>query len=362
MNSGSYVNPADYTSNGGLLALGISMPLIKGLVIDERRMAKKRAEILLEAGNLEQQLALNELLSQSVLLYSDWYYAVQKNNIIDSLVSTSERRFFAVRSRYLGGDRSAMDTLEAYVQNQNRLLQFQESKLDVIKSRIALVSFLESINENRVAILNEIILPSPNFKNELAPFRQGTYLFAQLDAHPELALYANKGESLRIEEKWKMEKLKPKLNVEYHFLNKDLSEGLPSYFSTNNYKWGAEFSMPLFLREARGDLKVQRIKIEENNLNVEWKRNQLEQKTLALEVAYSNTLSQQQLAESNAGLYKKLLQAENSKLFNGESSLFIVNQRENTYFENAIKALELDRKVQQVRVDQSSLWVLNFLN
>ena len=362
MNSGSYVNPADYTSNGGLLALGISMPLIKGLVIDERRMAKKRAEILLEAGNLEQQLALNELLSQSVLLYSDWYYAVQKNNIIDSLVSTSERRFFAVRSRYLGGDRSAMDTLEAYVQNQNRLLQLQESKLEVIKSRIALVSFLESINENRVAILNETILPSSNFKNELAPFRQGTYLFAQLDAHPELAFYANKGESLRIEEKWKMEKLKPKLNVEYHFLNKDLSEGLPSYFSTNNYKWGAEFSMPLFLREARGDLKVQRIKIEENNLNVEWKRNQLEQKTLALEVAYSNTLSQQQLAESNVGLYKKLLQAENSKLFNGESSLFIVNQRENTYFENAIKALELDRKVQQVRVDQSSLWVLNFLN
>ena len=362
MNSGSYVNPADYTSNGGLLALGISMPLIKGLVIDERRMAKKRAEILLEAGNLEQQLALNELLSQSVLLYSDWYYAVQKNNIIDSLVSTSERRFFAVRSRYLGGDRSAIDTLEAYVQNQNRLLQLQESKLEVIKSRIALVSFLESINENRVAILNETILPSSNFKNELAPFRQGTYLFAQLDAHPELAFYANKGESLRIEEKWKMEKLKPKLNVEYHFLNKDLSEGLPSYFSTNNYKWGAEFSMPLFLREARGDLKVQRIKIEENNLNVEWKRNQLEQKTLALEVAYSNTLSQQQLAESNVGLYKKLLQAENSKLFNGESSLFIVNQRENTYFENAIKALELDRKVQQVRVDQSSLWVLNFLN
>jgi hypothetical protein len=362
VNSGSYVNPADFTSNAGLLSLGVSMPLIKGLVIDERRMAKRRAEVLLEAGNLEQQLALNELLSQSVQLYSEWYYAVQKNNIIDSLVSTSERRFFAVRSRYLGGDRSAIDTLEAYVQNQNRLLQFQESKLEVIKSRIALVAFLEFNNDNRVAILNETVLPSMNFKNELAPFRSGSFLYTKLEEHPELAIYANKGESLRIEEKWKVEKLKPKLNVEYHFLNKDLSEGLPSYFSTNNYKWGAEFSMPLFLREARGDLKVQRIKIEENNLNIEWKRNQLEQKTLALENAYTNTLSQQQLAESNAGLYKRLLQAENSKLFNGESTLFIVNQRENTYFENAIKALELDRKVQQVRVDQSTLWVLNFLN
>jgi hypothetical protein len=362
VNSGSYVNPADYTSNAGLLSLGVSMPLIKGLVIDERRMAKKRAEVMLEAGNIEQQLALNELLSQSVQLYSDWFFAVQKNNIIDSLVSTSERRFFAVRSRYLGGDRSAMDTLEAYVQNQNRLLQFQESKLEVIKSRIALVTFLESSDENRVAILNETVSPSANFKNELAPFRYGSSLFPMLEAHPELALYATKGESLRLEEKWKVEKLKPKLNVEYHFLNKDLSEGLPSYFSTNNYKWGAEFSMPLFLREARGDLKVQRIKIEENNLNIEWKRNQLEQKTLALENAYTNTLAQQVLAESNAGLYKRLLQAENSKLFNGESTLFIVNQRENTYFENAIKALELDRKVQQVRVDQSTLWVLNFLN
>ena len=361
VNSGSYVNPIDYTSNAGLLALGVSVPLLKGLVIDERRMAKKRAEILLEAGNLEQQLTLNELLAQSVQLYSDWYFAVRKNNTIDSLVSTSERRFFAVRSRYLGGDRSAIDTLEAYVQNQNRLLQFQESKLEVIKSRIALVAFLENNNDSRVAILNETISPSLNFKNELAPFRQGTFLYSQLDTHPELALYANKGESLRMEERWKAEKLKPKLNVEYHFLNKDFSEGLPSYFSTNNYKWGAEFSMPLFLREARGDLKVQRIKIEENNLNTEWKRNQLEQKTLALEVAYTNTLSQQELAESNAKLYQRLLQAENTKLFNGESSLFLVNQRENTYFENAIKAIELDRKVQQVKIDQSALWILTFL-
>jgi hypothetical protein len=361
VNSGKYLNPADYTSNAGLLALGVSVPLLKGLVIDERRMAKKRAEVLLEAGNLEQQLAINELLAQSVQLYSDWYFAVRKNNIIDSLVSTSERRFFAVRSRYLGGDKSAMDTLEAYVQNQNRLLQFTESKLEVIKSRIALVAFIESNNENRVAILNETVSPSLDFKNELAPFRSGSILYTKLEEHPELALYANKGESLRIEEKWKTEKLKPKLNVEYHFLNKDFSEGLPSYFSTNNYKWGAEFSMPLFLREARGDLKVQRIKIEENNLNIEWKRNQIEQKTLALEVAYTNTLSQQELAESNADLYKRLLQAENTKLFNGESSLFLVNQRENSFFENAIKAVELDRKVQQVRIDQSSLWILTFL-
>ncbi|MFM2315878.1 MAG: hypothetical protein RLZZ155_210, partial [Bacteroidota bacterium] len=87
VNAGAYVNPADYTSNAGLLALGVSVPLLKGLVIDERRMAKKRAEVLLEAGNLEQQLAINELLAQSVQLYSDWYFAVRKNNIIDSLVS-----------------------------------------------------------------------------------------------------------------------------------------------------------------------------------------------------------------------------------------------------------------------------------
>ncbi len=362
VNTGSYVDPSDYTSGGGLLSLGVALPLLKGLVIDERRMAKKRAEILIQAGNLEQQLALNELLAQSVQLYSDWYFSVQKNILIDSLVETSERRFVAVRERYLGGDRSAIDTLEGFAQYQNRLLQFQESKLDVIKKRIALVAFLENGDENKANILNETVVPSQNFKNELAPFRSGNELLLMLDNHPELALYANKAESLRIEEKWKMEKLKPKLNVEYHFLNKDFSEDLPSYFSTNNYRWGAEFSMPLLLREARGDLKIQRIKIEENNLNAEWKRNQLEQKNSALDIAYTNVLSQKQFADNNVNLYRRLLQAENSRLFNGESTLFIINQRENTFFENAIKALELDQKVQQVRIDQSALWVLNFLN
>ena len=88
------------------------------------------------------------------------------------------------------------------------------------------------INRKYEIFRNEILF----FKSELAPFRYGSSLLPLLETHPELALYANKGESLRIEEKWKMEKLKPKLNLEYHFLNKDLSEGLPSYFSTNNYK------------------------------------------------------------------------------------------------------------------------------
>jgi ABC-type multidrug transport system fused ATPase/permease subunit len=103
-------------------------------------------------------------------------------------------------------------------------------------------------------------------------------------------------------------------------------------------------------------------KIEENNLNAEWKRNQVEQKNTALDISYSNVLSQKQFADNNLTLYRRLLQAENTRLFNGESTLFIVNQRENTFFENAIKTLELDQKVQQVKIDQSALWVLNFLN
>jgi hypothetical protein len=58
VNTGSYVNPADYTSNAGLLALGVSVPLLKGLVIDERRMAKKRACMLVVAFFLR-ELRLN---------------------------------------------------------------------------------------------------------------------------------------------------------------------------------------------------------------------------------------------------------------------------------------------------------------
>jgi len=355
VNNGVYLNPVDYTKNTGLVSLGVSVPLLKGLMYDERRMAKHRAEKIQEAYTLEKTIAINELLYQSTLLYTNWWYTTQRLAITRNIANTTFQRHENMRQRFLKGDRAAIDTLETFTQVQNRKIQTSEAELELIKSRIALVAFLADTAATDLLLLRETIQPESNYTERPGFSRLLVSAVYHVDQHPEIALYDNKIQVLELERKWKQEKLKPKLNVEYYALQQPIS---PNEWNPylSNYKWGVEFSTSLFFREARGDIKFQDVKIQETNLNKEWKTNQLMQKSQALEAASIQLKTQLQSATRNTQLYGKLLEAENKKMEFGESSLFMVNTRENSYFESLMKELELKTKVVATQIDWKALW------
>jgi outer membrane protein TolC len=151
---------------------------------------------------------------------------------------------------------------------------------------------------------------------------------------------------LEIEKKLKAQYLLPKLSLSGNVLSKGY--GLPSEVTTpfleNNHKLGIDFSMPLLFREARGGYRAVNFKIQETNL---------EQQNIALQIenkvkSYYNEMValQQQVvifdgAYSN---YQKLFAGERLRFGVGESSLFLLNTRENKVLESAQKMVELKTK------------------
>lgn len=349
-NNGAYLNPDEYIPNTGLVSLGIQLPLLQGLMIDERRMAKKRATELITLSELEMAMAINELLYQSSLLYVDWYISEKKLTIQSSLLKAATERHEATKARFKGGDRAAIDTLESFIAKETRRQQYQDAQIENIKSRFALVAFKNNDTEKDL-ILNKRILPQDNSFNILLSTTMGIELAQnQMRQHPEMLWYQTKSDILKIEERWKKEKLKPKLNLEYHFLNKTTNDN-PYYFSTENYRWGLDIQMPLFLREARGDLKLQQLKIQENENATEWKRQQIQQKSNALISQQEVLKNQFQIATQNSQNSQLLSQGELLKFNNGESSVFLMNQRENFQLDQQQKALEYERKWIQSHLD-----------
>ena len=360
LNAGSYLNPDDYTSDKGLFSVGVAVPILKGLFFDEQRLTKQRAVKLNDIAQVEFRLALNELLYQSAQLYNQWFIAEERLRLTSELVNLSEIRFKAIKQRFEGGDRSGMDTLEAFAQVQNRQIQLLEAKQEMLKSRIALVAFINDQDSTKFSMLNLSIYPSKNFKSEIRNWSPHFVQMTQINNHPEVLVTETKIDILTLEQRWKKEKLKPKLDIEYRFLQKDFSPLSPGNYSTNNYTWGMQFSAPLFMREARGDLKMQALKITDANLGLEWKKNQIDQKSQQLQATFDFVQEQLKLSEQLANLYQTLLSAENVRFQNGESSVFLLNQRENTFFENQLKLLDFTRKDFQTRIDQAYLWVLPY--
>jgi outer membrane protein TolC len=349
-NTGAYYNPEDQTPDNGLLIAGVSVPLLQGIITDERRTALRIAQAFQGFSEQEQRVIVNETLNRAYLQFWGWWNAYQKAVIADSVLSIARLRMDAVRSRALSGDLPLIDTLETYTQILNRQQISQEMNTIEIKERLALSSFLwNSSGDEQVAIvIPRGIKPSLFMVDDPFSVTREFYL-QQLDnislSNPLLIQYDWKFKSLRAEERWKKEKLKPMLNLNYNFLAENMASSDDVGFSTNNYKWGLEFGFPILLRKERGDLQLTRIKILETQYELDVKTQETKNKARALFESLEILRQQLQVSEINQNNYLRLLDAEREKFFSGESSVFLVNLREQQYADSRMKVVEILTKI-----------------
>ena len=110
---------------------------------------------------------------------------------------------------------------------------------------------------------------------------------------------------------------------------------------TNDIKWGVNFSYPLLNRKARGDLQATEIKIVQTDYEIRQKRLTIENKVRQYANELNNLNIQITLYRSTTANYRTLLDAENERFTFGESSVFLVNTREQRWLDAQIKYLKL---------------------
>jgi outer membrane protein TolC len=119
-----------------------------------------------------------------------------------------------------------------------------------------------------------------------------------------------------------------------------------SSFNINNYRWGLDFSMPLFLRRERGRLKSTQFQVQEIKLLEAQRKTEISNNLNFYDGLISNLNGQVAIARQIVAGSKILLDAEKTQFDAGESSVFLINSRENTLATNQIKLLEIQAKLQ----------------
>jgi len=350
-NRGAYLNPENVVPDNGLAYAGFTIPLGNGLFFDERRQALRQAQVFEKSTVLERTLMLNELVYKATAAYWEWYVSWNVNKIFAESVSLAEFRLNGIRSTFLLGDIPAIDTLEAHILLQTRLLSLNESLIDLQNSSLLLSNYLWS-EQQEPLLLDSMAKPENPFSVISVSVSETALqsILSELDSiHPELQLYQNKLQSLDFERRMKAEKIKPKLNVSYNLLNEPVGGNPANNFTVNDYKWGFEFGMPLLLRKERGDLQLTKLKINETNLAIDQKRVEIQNKIQAYTMEMKVLTDQIKLYESTVANYSGLLRGEQRKFQEGESSLFLVNSRENSFITAETKLVELYGKYQKAQ-------------
>ena len=346
-------NGGDYLSSeitkGKSSYLGIELPLAKGLVTDKRRTFLRQAKIYLEQSEQERLQMLNNLLFEAYTSYWQWAGSYELFRIYSGFADVADKRLRLVKIAFQNGDRSVMDTVEAYTQLQNYRLSMTDAQIRLSNASLELSNFLWQEN-NTPLTLPENYIPDTLSGLALTTLPDSGELIEQSSTgNPILLSYNYKLKALALDKKLKAQNLLPYFSIKTNLLYKeyDLLKNIDPVYIQNNYKWGLSVKLPLFLREERGGYQKSKLKLKETELALQLKKQEVSNKINA----YSNEskLLATQLFNTKR-LYENyalLLRNEELKFSQGESSLFLINSREMKLAELMLKQTELTIKYQK---------------
>lgn len=341
---GNFVDQSLATSNSGTPFVGIEASVLQGLLFDKRRAEVLKAKGYKEYLEAEKKQLVNQILYEASLHFTDFAFAEKELQLYQYFMKLASDRYKALIDLSNAGERPAVDTVEASLLFQGRLLEYQSASIDNQKALNKLMNFYWADNAVPKPLDTAMIIKD-SIEVYYEQAKQLVVIELQSDSfsNPTIEKYIANQKILKVDKRLKAELIKPKLDVKYNFLSPS-SNPYSTDYSINNYKWGAKFSMPLFFRTSVNDFKISKLKLKNNELELLNKANELNLKLKTLKQVISMTARQVFAAEKNVAFSKQLLQAEKLKFENGESSLFLLNTRETKWMESELKLAEYRAK------------------
>lgn len=345
---GYYLNPQSRLPETGLYYAGISVPLGKDLFIDKRRADLKKANLYKEMTSVQRTSQHNQLLAEAGIVYWNWFWKYHELKQFKRAYELSFQRFEAIKQSALLGDQSFIDTVEANIQVQNRWLILSQAQIDFQQAQNNLNVYLWF--EGNIPVEIDSTVKPPEMEETILKninIASVGYIDSMLNVHPDLINYALKLNVIEIQENYYREQLKPKIDLKYNALSEPINSNPFANYNIENYTWGIDVSFPIFLRTERANLQLNQIEEMETMYDAAVKKEELKQKALFYNYELIQSANQYQNFKTNVDNYEIMLDSE-IKLFEiGESSIFMVNTRENNFFQAQIKLIELLYKNQK---------------
>lgn len=370
-NTGLFLDPENIfppSDNNRQLFTGISLPLGKGLFTDDRRAAVQQAKLFTRLAEAEQIKLINKILLEAAKDYWQWYYAYYNYRLLNQNTAIAEEIFRRVKLNVQFGEASVLDTIQAKITLQQRLVERQEAYLDFLNSGVKVSNYLWDAEEQPLQLSNTVAPVLVQSDGELLSVTTLEELSLQAKQnHPELTKLNVKLDQLEIDRKLAVEYLKPKLDLSYNFLNQPITPTgeFQSFTFLNDYKFGFDFAMPILIRKERAKLAQAKLKIK----GTAYELTQTEREIInQLNMIFNQMVNTQQILEQQNAValnYQRLLKAELFNLEKGESDLFKINVQQEKLIQSQSKLLKL--KAEYEKMKASLYWAagvrnLNFMN
>ncbi len=338
-NEGLYLNPENTVPNAGLTSLGISVPIGQGLWINARMSDLRKAKLYQKLNKAERDIEATNIIYEAALNYINWKRSYDEVQLYNTYLKNATIRYDGVIKLIEQGDKAGIDSIEAGITVKTRKLNLENARLKLTKSKLELSNFLWM--ENNVPLeIDDSLFPDTNMeKTILTTLNIDDFSVVSIENHPKLNALQSKIDILNIERKLKANSLLPKLDVSYNYLSE------PSAFENyrfEDYKIGVNFSFPIFLRKERANLKLAKLKLQDSELSLHFEKESLTNKIEAQKQEIESYQRQRIINNELVNSYSLMLTAEERLFQMGESSLFLINSRENNLVSSQLTNIVLE--------------------
>jgi outer membrane protein TolC len=325
----------------GVSYMGIQIPLGQRLLIDERRATLQNVQIFQQMADNERVKVVNKLILSAAKTYWDWYAAHQNEVLLNDFYQLAQQRYQLTQKRILGGDLPAIDSADAQVTLLDRQVMLNQASVEVNNARLLVSNYLWDSTLNPLEVpINAI--PQTTGIEQFNNQKLSQLLTQAEQNHPDILKLTYKAQQLKTDEKLAKEMRKPRLDIGLSSLNyaHRLFSTTPTVggFFQQNYKFNVDVAFPLFFRKERGKLQSVQIKQWQNELEIKQNQREIQNE---IKIAYNDLKTlEEQLKNQQIAIERQsqVLKIEEKRFNVGESSLFLVNQRE-------AKLIELKQKL-----------------
>lgn len=342
-NLGKVKAPLSPTGNAGEYFLEFKLPLLRGWRINEKSAAERQAILGEPLADTEFQAARLELLLKASTAYWDWVAAKQKLEVARNLLSLAEFRVRAVRDRVAAGDLPQIDATEADLEVQRRQGGVVKADRELQKAAFKLSLYLWSPNGLPAPVPQEANAPrstAPPVNYDQDKIESGTRLAAE--RRPELKAIAINQQIAQVDLDLGKNQRRPALDLAFS-PGRDIGTGGIG----NTVKAGVSFTLPLRQRTADGRIAAANLKLQKLDLDLTNERQRIMTEVLDTVSAINTAYNLYLVALQEVNLAQQLEQGERAKFALGDSTLFLVNQRERVSAEARIKLIEMQMEYEQ---------------
>ncbi|MEB3244482.1 MAG: TolC family protein [Vampirovibrionales bacterium] len=345
-NTGDVKPPLYPTGTGGEYFMGLKMPLLRGLIINEKSVALQQAELGIPKADAELGVTRLDVLKAAAEAYWQWVGAGQKRIATQKMLAVAQFRVKAVKTRSEAGELPAIDISEAEQEIFRRQGQLAKAQRELEKATFKLAQYLWQPDGTPDAYVPEARLPEKFTSAEsLIPELYADARLSAIKQRPEIRSLNLEQKIITLDKKLADTQRLPVLDA-YIVPGMDTGENSIGF----TVKTGVQLIVPLRQRTASGQIQAARFKLQKLDLS---QRLLLQKILIEVDDAVSAIqAAQMQLgaAQNEAALAETLQDGERTRFDLGDSTLFLLNQRERA-------ALEAQLKVIDERVGLEQAWV-----